>query len=211
MPLSYLTDLVDLVSQPDNLDHDQQIKVLSKLQPALRSVDPEERRGGRDILERFSSRDDLCADVDRMIKEELETHVSTAHEPPPTPDPALGHPAPPAPGFTLHQQPSGPTLAATQQRPPRRWWGGDATGRAISRLGVLQLRRRISSVVGWKRRPLQTKFLLISALIFLAAVGVSGYLVWVDADNSSPAALPPPAPPTPVQAGEAGITRSPTR
>ena len=65
--MSYLTDLVDLVSQPDALDHDQQRQVLFKLEPALRSVDPEERLGGRDILERFSSRDDVYADVDRMI------------------------------------------------------------------------------------------------------------------------------------------------
>jgi TIR domain len=66
-PLSYLTELVDRVSTPGFLDHDQQRQVLFQLEAAVRSVDPEERRGGRDILERFSSRDDLYADVDRMI------------------------------------------------------------------------------------------------------------------------------------------------
>jgi TIR domain len=66
-PLSYLTDLIELVSQPDALDHDQQRYILSQLEPALRSVDREERRGGRDILELLSSRDDLYADVDRTI------------------------------------------------------------------------------------------------------------------------------------------------
>jgi len=50
------------------------------------------------------------------------------------------------------------------------------------------------------------KFLLISALILLAAAGVSGYLVWVNTDNWSPALPPPtvtepPAAPPPVQAG----------
>jgi TIR domain len=60
VPLSYLTDLVDLVNQPDPLDHDLQRQIVFKLEPALRSNDLEERRGGRDILEAFSCRDDLC-------------------------------------------------------------------------------------------------------------------------------------------------------
>jgi hypothetical protein len=66
-PLSYLTGLVDLVSDPDALDHEQQRQILIKLEPALRSVDPEERRGGRAVLERFSSRDDLFLDVGQSI------------------------------------------------------------------------------------------------------------------------------------------------
>jgi len=66
-PLSYLTDLVDLVSDPNALDHDQQRQILFRLEPALRSVDPEERRGGRAVLERFSSRDDLFFDVGQSI------------------------------------------------------------------------------------------------------------------------------------------------
>jgi TIR domain len=66
-PLSYLTDLIDLVSQQDALDHDQQRHILNQLEPALRSVDPEERRGGRDILELLSSRDDIYRDVDLTI------------------------------------------------------------------------------------------------------------------------------------------------
>lgn len=66
-PLSYLTDLVDLVSQPEPLDHDQQRDILNQLEPALYSVDPEERRGGHDILEMLSSRGDLYADVYRTI------------------------------------------------------------------------------------------------------------------------------------------------
>ncbi len=66
-PLSYLTDLIDLVAEQKALDHDQQRHILNHLEPALHSVDPEERRGGGDILEMLSSRDDLYADVYRTI------------------------------------------------------------------------------------------------------------------------------------------------
>jgi DNA-binding beta-propeller fold protein YncE len=66
-PLSYLTDLVDLVSEPNALDHEQQRQILLRLEPALRSVDPQERQGGLDILDLFSGRDDIYADVDRMF------------------------------------------------------------------------------------------------------------------------------------------------
>jgi hypothetical protein len=66
-PLSYLTDLIDLVAEQKPLDHEQQRHILNHLEPALRSVDPEERQGGGDILEMLSSRDDLYADVYRTI------------------------------------------------------------------------------------------------------------------------------------------------
>jgi TIR domain len=66
-PLSYLTDLIDLISQASAVDHDQQHQILRQLEPALTSLDPLERRGGSDILERFSRRPDLYADVDRAI------------------------------------------------------------------------------------------------------------------------------------------------
>lgn len=46
-PLSYLTELVDLVSQREPLDHGQQRGIVHQLDLALRSVDPEERQGGR--------------------------------------------------------------------------------------------------------------------------------------------------------------------
>jgi TIR domain len=66
-PLSYLTDLIDLVAEQKALDHDQQRHILNHLEHALQSIDPEERRGGHDILEMLSSRDDLYADVYRTI------------------------------------------------------------------------------------------------------------------------------------------------
>lgn len=80
-PLSYLTDLVDLVFAPrDGLTHDQQHQVLSRLDPALRAVDPEERRQGNAILQRFRSRDDLYADVYRRI-----INLKPLNDEPPTP------------------------------------------------------------------------------------------------------------------------------
>jgi predicted ATPase len=66
-PLSYLTELADLVSQPEPLDHGQQHRIVHQLDHTLRSVDPEERQAGRDILEMLSSRDNIYADVERTI------------------------------------------------------------------------------------------------------------------------------------------------
>jgi predicted ATPase len=66
-PLSYLTDLVDLVSQSKRLDHAQQRTIVHQLERALRSVDPDERQGGRDILEMLSRRDDRPAEMDQAI------------------------------------------------------------------------------------------------------------------------------------------------
>lgn len=66
-PLSYLTSLADLVSGAKPLGHEQQRQVLVQLESALRSVDAAERQGGLDILERFSSRENLYADVDRRL------------------------------------------------------------------------------------------------------------------------------------------------
>lgn len=66
-PLSYLTDLVEMLSTPRPLSHEQQRQILDRLDPALRSLDPEEREAGRAILDQFGSRSDLYADVDRTI------------------------------------------------------------------------------------------------------------------------------------------------
>src|SRR4029077_19014187 len=63
-PLSYLSDLVEQVGQPEPLTHQQQHQILIQLEPALRSADAEERRGGRYVLEVFRRRGDLYADVD---------------------------------------------------------------------------------------------------------------------------------------------------
>lgn len=66
-PLSYLTDLVAMVSGQEPLDHEQQRELLVHLERALRSADPQERRGGLDVLEQLSGRDNLYADVDRRL------------------------------------------------------------------------------------------------------------------------------------------------
>ena len=66
-PLSYLSELVDQVGQSEPLTHELQRQILMLLQPALRSADAEERRGGRYVLDMFSRRDDLYADVDRSV------------------------------------------------------------------------------------------------------------------------------------------------
>ncbi|MGA7053011.1 MAG: LpqN/LpqT family lipoprotein [Mycobacterium sp.] len=66
-PLSYLSDLVEQVGQHEPLTQQQQHQILILLEPALRSADAEERRGGRYVLEMFSRRGDLYADVDRTL------------------------------------------------------------------------------------------------------------------------------------------------
>ena len=66
-PLSYLTALIDQAQQPPPLDHAEQREILNQLEPALYSVDPQERQGGQDILELLGSRNDLYADIYRTI------------------------------------------------------------------------------------------------------------------------------------------------
>jgi hypothetical protein len=68
-PLSYLSDLVEQVGQPEPLTQQQQHQILIQLEPALRSADAEERRGGRYVLKVFSRRGDLYADVDRTLSQ----------------------------------------------------------------------------------------------------------------------------------------------
>ena len=97
-PLSYLTDLFDLVSSRNALDHGHQRQALFRLEAALRSDDPRERQGGREVLERFRRREDLYADVDRRIGELNRLHVGASSvptakprpKPPPKPHPLTG-------------------------------------------------------------------------------------------------------------------------
>jgi hypothetical protein len=74
VPLSYLTDLLDLVSSPAAMDHPDQWQIISRVEAALRSVDPEERSGGRDIVDRLMARRDLYADVDRALQQLNSVH-----------------------------------------------------------------------------------------------------------------------------------------
>jgi hypothetical protein len=122
-PLSYLTDLVEMVSKRNVLNHDQQRQVLQRLEPALQAVDPEERRGGRIVLEKFSSRDDLYADVDRGITalKRLNDEASRAFAAEPRREP---------------EAPAGRVGASEPSATPRRRLGVSAGSRArADRLG----------------------------------------------------------------------------
>ena len=99
-PLSYLTDLVDQLSQTSALSQEQQRRILTELEPAVDSADPEERQSARDILDRFSKRRDLFADVYRRL-----TQIQEKTQPPalrhvpdaPVPSPPHVYQPPPAP------------------------------------------------------------------------------------------------------------------
>jgi TIR domain len=117
-PLSYLTDLVDLVIAPrDGLTHDQQHQVLSRLEPALRAVDPEERRQGHAILQRFRNRDDLYADVYRRIID-LKPPDDEAPRPPRAPQPQpTPRPRQPGPDPAQRKQPRIPEPIPKESSP----------------------------------------------------------------------------------------------
>ena len=63
LPLSYLTELVELARQPTALTGDEQSAILDRLELGLRSVDSVERQGVRDVLSLLVSRADLVEEV----------------------------------------------------------------------------------------------------------------------------------------------------
>ena len=65
--MSHLTELIDQVTQPQPLDHAQQRHILNQVEPALHSLDSNERGGAHDILDQLASRDDVYADIYRTI------------------------------------------------------------------------------------------------------------------------------------------------
>lgn len=73
LPLSYLTELVELARQSTALTGDEQSAVLDRLELALRSVDSVERQGARDVLSLVVSRADLAEDVRRRANQLAET------------------------------------------------------------------------------------------------------------------------------------------
>ena len=85
VPLSYLNNLVDLIGRTNTLDYERQHHILVQLERALRSADPEERGAGRDLMERFSRRHGLYADVDRKITQLR--NLADVAEPVTTPEP----------------------------------------------------------------------------------------------------------------------------
>jgi hypothetical protein len=93
-PLSYLTDLVDLVNSPRELTKSEQMEIVCRLERGLESPDQDEREGARQVLQRMKSRDDLAASVEKTIDLLAGEHIpSTApaplRQPDPSPDPAL--------------------------------------------------------------------------------------------------------------------------
>ena len=89
-PLSYLSEVVDRVAQHEPLTQDEQRRILDQLQTALGSADPEEQQGGREILDRFSKRADLFADVGRRVGQ-LAAPKDTPFGPGPISDQPPGH------------------------------------------------------------------------------------------------------------------------
>lgn len=98
-PLSYLTDLIDQVAQSEPLSHDQQREVLARLSTEVDSADPEEARGARYVLQTFSQRDDLYADVSHGL---AKLGITAAPAAPPV---AAAPPAPPAPASSAPARP----------------------------------------------------------------------------------------------------------
>ena len=121
-PLSYLTDLVDLLSRPQPLHPEQQRQILVRLRPALRSLDPEERRGGRAVLDRVGSRAELTSDVERSIIALKKLNNDATPTPQPRPPAPLARPVqqlarPETPSASTPYAPS--TRTSRDRRPDR--------------------------------------------------------------------------------------------
>ena len=82
-PLSYLTDLVDLVTSSRELTKSEQMEILLRLERGLESSDHDEREGARQVLQRMRNRDDLAASVERTIDLLARDQVPTVAAPPP--------------------------------------------------------------------------------------------------------------------------------
>jgi sugar lactone lactonase YvrE len=126
-PLSYLTDLIELVSGHEPLDHEQQRQLLVQLERALRSADPQERRGGLDVLEQLSGRDNLYADVDRRL---TWLKANTAS---PAPVPSSIHSAAATPPGRRPPPPS----ASTKSPKPRKMKWALVTALAVVAVGCI--------------------------------------------------------------------------
>jgi sugar lactone lactonase YvrE len=145
VPLSYLSNLADLVSGPNPLDHEQQRQILVQLESALRSVDLSERQGGLDILERFSSRENLFADVDRRL---TSLRAST-----PSASPSQSATQPPVVRSTpsVSPQPPTPDRVSTSAPKPRKVRLAAVAALAVVALGV------VAAYLVWPRpTPSQT-------------------------------------------------------
>ncbi|WP_197503011.1 toll/interleukin-1 receptor domain-containing protein [Mycobacterium sp. 1245111.1] len=66
-PTHELVAIIDLISKPENLDHEQQREILRTVEPLAQSGDSETRRSVVGVLESLRSRPELYADVERSI------------------------------------------------------------------------------------------------------------------------------------------------
>lgn len=144
-PLSYLTDLVDQVSQPDPLSHEQQHQILTQIQPALRSADPEEQRGAHYILDTFSRREEIYADVGRTLADWGINDQVTSE---PSPDQRVGSPDtrrlvdgapgyPQTPRTDLPQQVSGSSAQPPSGPRPSAWMWAAIFVAALLAFGIV--------------------------------------------------------------------------
>lgn len=117
VPLSYLTDLVDAVSGTKPLDHEEQRQLLVQVEQALRSVDPHERQGGLDVLERFSSRENLYADVDRRLSWLKANANGPAAQPVSAPGPQSRSSGPATPPPARPKAPAAPAARKSRKGP----------------------------------------------------------------------------------------------
>ena len=109
--MSYLTELVDRVARAAPLTHDEQRQIVNQLQPALRSADPEEQQGAQYVLDRFSRRDDLYADVGRMLAQVMRLEDRDTDKPSPS--------IPQEPTARRYTAPPQETIPATGPTPAR--------------------------------------------------------------------------------------------
>lgn len=66
-PLSYLSDVVDQISGPQPLAHEEQRAIIEQLEAALSSMDLEEQRVARSVATMLSKRSDLSADASESL------------------------------------------------------------------------------------------------------------------------------------------------
>ncbi len=121
-PLSYLTELLTQVSQEAPLTLEQQREIVDKVEPALRSTDSNERRGGLLVLQKLTARDNY-ASVQRRIDAFLDqarrsdpAMARSAASQPPKSAPAAGPATPPPSGDRSTD--AGASVTGRDQRGP---------------------------------------------------------------------------------------------
>ena len=119
-PLSYLTDLVDLIHAPRELTKSEQMGILLQLERGLGSADHDEREGARQVLLSMKQRDDLATSVEKTIDLLARDQVPLVEPAVPPPEPATSTPAEPNPAPPPHSPaPPPPTPSRAPPKPQR--------------------------------------------------------------------------------------------